>query len=104
MLKTSHQVAEGWYPDPHGRLLQRRWNGDEWTVETMGNDAWVFDGTGGDAPRMGLAKPEYGWAGVAFVLRSALVKRVPVQATVSLPMLNSAFVVNTFDHQYLWLN
>ena len=25
MLETAQQVAEGWYPDPTGRLWLRRW-------------------------------------------------------------------------------
>ena len=100
MLETSHGVAEGWYADPGGRLLMRYWNGNDWTLETRGNDAWAApDEQQLSQPAVG--RPETGWAGVAFALHSALLSKQPATVTITLPT-QSVVTVNTFNHTYTW--
>ena len=103
MLETAQQVAEGWYPDPTGRLWLRRWDGQNWTQQTQGAtpQAQLEHADDLASSRAFHAAPEVGWASVAFALHSALVSREPVVVTVQVTQATQ-IVVNTLEHTYRW--
>lgn len=105
MLEATRPIAEGWYPDPLGRLWLRRWDGDSWTTEVRGASAQsqLGDSQANAAPGIEHApRPETGWAGIAFAVRSALVSGEQVAVTVTIPGYNP-LIINAHDHTYVWL-
>lgn len=104
MFLDSHQVREGWYPDPSGRLVLRYWDGSAWSEDTKGTDGWAMpaDGTPAAAATTTHA-PETGWAGVAFALHSALLNGNPATVIVTLPSRDT-FTVDTLNQVYSWSN
>lgn len=100
MFLEPHRAAEGWYPDPGGRMLMRRWTGAEWAFETQGDDAWADPPLDAQPLSQSLA-PEEGWASVAFALHSAIHSGKPVAVTVALSPA-SHFTVDTLNQVYSW--
>ncbi|MBO1901122.1 DUF2510 domain-containing protein [Leucobacter weissii] len=102
MIDTNQRVADGWYPDPEGRLSLRRWDGAQWTQETRGNLDWGRPVASLDLPsRHHPDAPETGWAGVAFALHSALVSREAVALRIGIAE-QSTITVDTFEQSYVW--
>jgi len=105
MLDTTQRAAEGWYPDPHGGLCLRHWDGEHWTHETRAGTGFGAGAPGfeGLVDPTNAPPPETGWGAVAIALRSALISGEPVRVTVALPD-RTVLTVNTFDHSYTWLD
>jgi len=100
MFDSPLRTAEGWYPDPSGRLLLRYWDGNEWTLETRGNDSWT-DVSGETTGPLLTPTPETGWGAVAFALHSALLSTRPAEVSISFSAHN-VLRVNTLAHVYTW--
>lgn len=100
MLEPATSVPDGWYADPFGELMRRRWHAGAWTHEV---EASLFGaGPMRDANALSESEPpEVGWGGVAFALHSALVDGRPVSVTVVFPD-GSELVADAATHTYTW--
>lgn len=100
MLETAQRASEGWYPDPSGQLLLRRWDGAGWTSETRGGPAGVLTPQP-QTPLISAAVPEPGWGAVAFAVHSALMSAQPVTVRIATPS-HGEVAVHAQQHTYTW--
>lgn len=100
MLETKTSVPDGWYPDPFGGLMRRRWSAGAWTHEAEVTQFGA--GQMRDSKELQeLNPPELGWGGVAFAIHSALVDGRPVAVHVVFPD-GSELNVDAVNHTYAW--